>query len=165
MKQIVLLLVLPLLAFTTAHKFYVSVTNIKYAEKDDSIQITTRIFIDDLEQLMKERYGIKTHLGTDDEAVIADDYIKKYFKSKFAVELDGKIVPYTFLGKRYEDDVVICYFEIENVAFQNLKKIAVQNELLTDLFDEQQNLVHFKWKGKKRSFILMKENNKGMLNL
>ena len=46
-KKSLLLLVLPLLAFSTAHKFYVSVTNINYSEKTEAIQITSRVFIDD----------------------------------------------------------------------------------------------------------------------
>ena len=53
MKKYIFLLVLPLLAFSVAHKFYVSVTNINYSEKDDAFQVTTRIFIDDLEEVLK----------------------------------------------------------------------------------------------------------------
>ena len=43
--------------------------------------------------------------------------------------------------------------------------MSVQNEILTDLFDEQKNIVHVKWKENKKSFVLIRENNKGMLNL
>ena len=153
------------LSFTSAHKFYVSVTNMVYAEEDDAFQITSRIFIDDLDDVLEERYGIKAKLATKNEAKVADEYIEKYFRAKFAVELNGETAPYTFLGKRYDNDVVICYLEIPKVGFSNLESMAVQNEILTDLFEEQKNLVHLKWKGHKKSFVLIKENNKGMLNL
>ncbi len=167
MKKTSLLLFLAIacsFGFAT-HKFYVSVTNINYSEKDDAFQITTRIFIDDLEQLLEERYGVDAQLGTDQEAVIAGGYIEKYFKAKLLIQLNGEQVSYRFLGKKYVDDVVICYLEIEQVNFDTLKSLSIQNEILTDLFDEQQNLVHVKWLGQKKSFILIKENNKGMLNL
>ena len=153
------------LSFASAHKFYVSVTNMVYSEDDDAFQITSRIFIDDMDDLLEERYGIQSKLGTPDESKVADAYIEKYFRTKFVVELNGKPVPYTFLGKKYDNDVVICYIEIPKVNFPQLKSVAVQNEILTDLFDEQQNVVHLKWKGHKKSFVLIKENNKGMLNL
>jgi predicted transcriptional regulator len=165
MKKFILLFVLPLLAFATAHKFYVSVTNINYSEEDDALQITTRIFIDDLEQVLEERYGIDAQLATQSESKLADQYIEKYLRAKFLIELNNQPTVAKFLGKRYDNDVVICYLELENINFDSIKSIAFQNEVLTDLFPEQKNIVHLKWKGNKKSFVLIKENNKGMLNL
>lgn len=153
-----------LLSFT-AHKFYVSVTSMVYSEKNAAFQITSRIFIDDLEEVLKERYGINALLATKDEAKIANEYIEKYIKTKFAIELNGEMVDYEFLGKEYDDDVVICYMEVTDVNLSDIKSIVIQNEILTDLFEEQQNIVHLKWNGKKKSFVLIRENNKGMLNL
>ena len=160
-----ILLVLPLLAFAVAHKFYVSVTNINYSEKGQAVQITSRVFIDDYEAVLFERYGIETHLATDLETEMAKTYIEKYLRTKFLVYLNGEQKSYNFLGKKYDNDVMICYLEIPEVGRDYIKSIAVQNEILTDLYEEQQNVVHIKIKGKKKSFVLIKENNKGMLNL
>ncbi len=165
MKKLLFLLVLPLLAFTVAHKFYVSVTNINHSEKDNAFQITSRVFIDDLEAVLKERYDFEARLATEAESPIAEEYIEKYFRTKFLIKLDGEVASYNFLGKKYDADVVICYLEIPGIQMDELNSLEIQNEILTDLFEEQKNLVHVKWKGKKRSFILIKENNKGMLNL
>ncbi|MEO9510866.1 MAG: DUF6702 family protein [Flavobacteriaceae bacterium] len=155
---------LMLMSFVTVHKYYLSVTNMVYSEKNNTFQITSRIFIDDLEQVLEERYGIDAKLATSNEAKISDVYVKKYFQTKFAIEVNGELAKYAFLGKEYEDDVVICYLELPHINLPDLQSIAVQNEILTDLFDEQQNVVHIKWNGKQRSFVLIKENNKGMLN-
>lgn len=164
-KKIVLILfVLPLLSFTV-HKFYVSVTNINYAEDSKAFQITTRIFIDDLEALLEERYGISAALATPQELEIADDYIEKYLKAKLVIQLNNEKTEYNFLGKKYDNDVVICYLEIDNIDLNTLKSIEVENEILTDLYEEQKNLVHIKYKGKKKSFVLIKSDTKGMLNL
>lgn len=165
LKKSLFILILPLVAFTVAHKFYVSVTNISYSEKDQALQITSRIFIDDFEQVLLERYGIEAHFATDSESTQADEYMEKYLKTKFLMFVDGEQRQYKVLGKKYDNDIMICYLEIPGIDLGNIKAIAVQNELLTDLFDEQQNVVHFKIKGKKKSFVLIKENNKGMLNL
>jgi hypothetical protein len=158
------ILALPLLGFSV-HKFYVSVTHINYAEEQDALQITTRIFIDDLEAVLLERYDVRTALATPEESSAAEDYIEKYLKTKFLVRLDGELQPYKFLGKRYDNDVVVCYLEITNLNRPDLKTIEVQNDILTDLFEEQQNLVHLNIRGNKKSFVLYKESNKGMLNL
>ena len=151
--------------FSEAHKFYVSVTNFKYIEEEQAFQITSRIFIDDLEAVLLERYGITSNLNTAKESKLTEEYIGKYFNTKFVIEINGKKAAYKFLGKRYENDVVLCFLELPNIKLSDTKSISVQNEILTDLFDEQQNIVHFKWKGKKKSFVLIKQNNKGMLNL
>ncbi len=165
LKKSILILILPLFAFATVHKFYVSVTNVRYSEKDGAIQITSRIFIDDFENVLQERYGFDAELATKKESEEADAYIEKYLRAKFAVEINGENVSYNFIGKKYDADVMICYIEVPKINLASTKSIQITNEILTDLFDEQQNIVHFKIDGKKKSFVLLKSDTKGMLNL
>ncbi len=165
LKKAFILLLLPLTAFTAAHKFYVSVTNVGYSEKDKALQITTRIFIDDMDALLWERYEIRGNLATIEESKSAEAYIEKYLRAKFTLQVNGENRPFTFLAKKYDNDVMICYLEIPGIDLSKVTSIEITNEVLTDLFDEQQNVVHFKINGAKKSFVLMKENNKGMLNL
>lgn len=160
-----LLFLLPLFAFTAIHKYYVSVTNINYSEKEKAIQITSRIFIDDFEELLKERYDIKANLATDDESKLSQTYIDKYFRSKFKLKINGEPQDYKFLGKKYDDDIMVCYIEIPNIDLTTVKSIEVQNQIFTDIYEEQQNIVHFKINGKKKSFVLIRESDKGMLKL
>lgn len=164
-KISLLLVLLPLFAFVGAHKFYISVTNVDYAEKDQSVQIITRIFIDDMNAVIKERYGVPAKLGSDLESAIDRDYFEKYLRTKFVVYINGETVKYDFIGKKYDTDMIICYLEIPNVPLRQLKQIGIQNEILTDMFDDQQNVVHFKINGTKKSHVLIKSNTKGMLNL
>ncbi|WP_461445220.1 DUF6702 family protein [Maribacter sp.] len=165
LKKCFLLMFLPLLAFTTVHKFYVSVTNVGYSEKEDALQITSRVFIDDMDAVMKERYDIYTELDTERESPLAEEYLEKYLRTKFVVEVNGEPRTYDYIGKKYDNDVVIFYLEIPQLKYPEVSSIQIQNEMLTDLFDDQQNIVHFKIDGKKKSFVLMKENTKGVLNL
>ena len=165
LKKTFLILLLALLAFTVAHKFYLSVTSIEYSDKDKALQITTRIFIDDMDKLLLERYGLKGNLATKDESSAANEYIEKYVKAKFAIEINGKNVAYNFLGKKYENDIMVSFLEVPKIDINSITTISVQNEVLMDMFEEQKNVVHFKLNGQKKSFVLIRENNKGMLNL
>lgn len=161
-----LLLLLPtLLAFTAAHKFYVSVTNIDYSEKDQSLQIISRIFIDDMEAVLEARYGIDPALATEAESPQADAYIERYLRSKFSVSVNGNRHEYLFLGKRFDKDLLVCYIEVEGVPQATLKSVEIDIALLTDLFEDQRNLVHFNVLGTKKSFVLTSGGTKGMLNL
>jgi len=107
----VLVLLFVLTSFTEVHKFYLSVTNINYSEKNDALQITTRIFIDDLEALLKERYNINVTLDTNKESALAEEYIKKYLKTKFVLALNEENIAYNYIGKKYDNDVVIFYLK------------------------------------------------------
>ncbi len=153
------------LSTAAIHKFYVSVTNVEYAEKDGSLQITTRIFIDDLEEVLNARYEIDTQLNTEDENESSNELISKYLTSKFVIRINGEHRAFEYLGREYRDDLIVCYLELQGISLTEIRSIEIQSDLLTELFEEQQNVVHLKIGPKKKSFILVRENNKGMLNL
>ncbi len=160
-----LLLAMPLLAFTAAHKFYLSVTNVDYSEKEQSLQIISRIFIDDMEAVLEARYEVDPALATEAESPEADAYIERYLRAKFNVSVNGQRQEYRFLGKRYDKDLLVCYLEVSGVPQSSLKSVEIDNSVLTDLFEEQRNLVHFNILGNKKSLVLTSEGTKGMLNL
>lgn len=162
--KIFLILVLPFITIAAAHKFYVSVTNMEYDEEDQAFQITTRIFIDDLETALNARYEVDAQLASDQEIDESDALISKYLDTKISITINGQQRNFQFLGKEYKDDLVICYLELNDVILADLTSIEVKNDLLTEFFEEQQNVVHLKIGDTKKSFILVRENNKGMLN-
>ena len=155
------MILLPLLAFTTAHKYYVSVTKIEYVKDKESVQIISRIFIDDFEKLLRERYDENITLNVKDELSTIDSYIERYLNEKLRIDINGQALNLTYLGKEYEDDIVFCYLEIEKIA--NIKSFEISNKILLDMFEEQENIVRTNINGKRKSFILKKGNDKGVL--
>ncbi len=148
-------------SFTTAHKFYVSVTQVEYNKEQQALQIISRIFIDDIEDLLKERYGISIDFDKKEKSSEIDEYLTTYLNQKLIFEVNGKKVNFAFIGKEYEEDLMICYLEIENVP--SLDSIVVTNEVLMDLFEEQQNIIHVKKGDQRKSLILEKEKEVGVL--
>jgi hypothetical protein len=159
---IILLIAITTLSFTAEHKFFVSVTQIDYIEASQSVQITSKLFIDDIERLLRERYEATITLSEANEPKIVNYYMDRYLKEKIAITINNKPVVINFLGKEYEDDIMVCYLEIQDV--NSIETFQIQNTILFDLFEDQQNIVRTKIKGKNKSFILIKENDKGMLN-
>lgn len=157
------MIILPLLSFTVAHKYYVSVTEIEYVEDKQSVQIISRVFIDDFEKLLRERYNEKITLAVENEMETVDVYIQKYLKEKFRIEINDQKADINFLGKEYEDDIMLCYLEIENIRL--ISRIQVINQVLFDVFPDQQNIVRLKINSTNKSILLNKENDKGLLNL
>lgn len=156
-KRHVFLLFFVFLSFTSAHKFYVSITQIDFIQDQKAVQITARIFTDDLEKLLRERYEENITLNVlDDEAQI-DMYITKYIKQKIQLKINGEMREFTFLGKEYENDIMYCYFEILNV--NSIDEFEIKNQLLFDVFKEQENIIKTKINGQHKSFILTRQND------
>lgn len=146
-------------SFTAIHKYYVSVTDVNYSKENTSLQITSRLFIDDFEKVLQERYD--SNLKIDSE--LADFYVEKYFKKKLLIDVNSTQKTYTYIGKEFDGDMVHCYFEIENVT--NINSLKITNTLLMDVFDGQQNITHVKVSEVKKSFLLIKDNKSGVLKL
>lgn len=166
MKSLYSILALLILPFFTSsnerHEYYVSVTEIKYAKEQQSLQIVSQIFINDFEKLLRERYDESITLEPDSEFKIIENYMKRYIADKLKIKLNGSAVNFKFIGKEYIEDITYCYLEIENVS--EIKSLEVTNRILFDILPEQQNIVRLKLLNKNRSFLLVPDNDKCMLN-
>lgn len=147
-----------------AHKYYVSVTDITYSEESGSIQIISRYFTDDLDRLISERYGVKAALMSENEHPSSNSFISRYLNDKLRIYLNGEQHSFVFLGKEYDTDLTKCYLEIQGVESDAIRSVRVESEVLYDLFEDQQNIIHLEFPGKKKSFLLHRENYKAMLN-
>ncbi|RMA57779.1 DUF6702 family protein [Ulvibacter antarcticus] len=163
LKVVTLLLLFPILVGASDHKFYVSITKVEYVEEKQSLQIISQIFIDDIEDVLQQRYNPDISLDTKRETESDALYLKEYVLQKLKIWVNGKPVELNYIGKEYEIDMVKVYIEVTGVS--SLKTFEVENKLLMDLFEEQQNIIHFKEKGKRKSLILERDNPKGLLNL
>jgi len=160
-RVIFLCLVLSCLSFNGTHKFYLSVTEAEYVEKSSSVQIITRLFVDDFQKLLQTRYDKEVELLREQNLAKNNVYIQQYFSKKLKINIQNKDLKLNFIGKRYEDDLIICYFEIENV--KDFSSVKITNLLLTDLFEEQKNLVHFEKAGETESLMLVKDKPTGIM--
>jgi len=161
-KWLLILSIITSFAFVSVHKYYVSITKIEYVKEKKSVQIISRIFIDDLENLLKERFDKNIVLASKTDETIIDGYIKEYLLSRLKITINKNESNIVFIGKKYDEDVVQCYLEIENI--KHIKSFSVENKTLFDVFSDQKNIVRTNINGKQKSFILIPENDKGMLN-
>lgn len=161
-KLLLLIITLLLISFTTLHKYYVSVTEIEYINEQKSVQIISRIFIDDFESLLRNRYDERLTLSIENEDVLVNYYTEKYLKEKLEITINGHTLEFNFIGKEYEEDIMLCYLEI--VGVDDISSIEVTNRVLFELFPDQKNIIRFKINSKTKSILLIKENDKGLLN-
>ncbi|RNL91359.1 hypothetical protein ED312_04920 [Sinomicrobium pectinilyticum] len=160
-KISVLFILLPLLAFTGMHKFYVSTTEVNYDEKSQAVQVISRVFADDLEKTIDARYGIKSGLVTSREHPEADAYLEKYYALKLNIRVNGEKTKFNYLGKEFKDDMVVSYLEIPGTPLPS--SIEIENKLLYETYPEQQNIVHIRSGDTRKSFLLRKDDDRCML--
>jgi len=153
---------LSLSAFT-AHKFYVAIYQINYASDKKMLQITTRIFTDDLNVALLKKYKAKTNLGDVSETPEDVALMQKYVAENFLIKINGQNKPLYFHSKELENNVLICYFSVKDVT--KLRSLAIQNSVLTEVFPEQQNIIQLNVAGKKQSLLLSSETQSGTLNV
>lgn len=128
------------------HKFYLSVTQVEYSEKNDALQVITRIFTDDMEVALFDTYGEKCWLDTEKEIDKTGELIEKYLQTGLAIGIDGQKRTLQFVGHKYEHDQVFVYLELPDSGLKAARQIEIRNELLLGSFAEQKNMTHLKLK-------------------
>jgi hypothetical protein len=142
------------------HPIHISVSEINYSEKDKALQITSRIFIDDLELAIRaQRNEPELDLIEPKNGLTTEKLLYEYMAKHFIVKLDGKVQKLTFIGMENEDPALICYIEIEHV--KKFKTIEVRNDIIQEIHDDQSNLVHVAYKGTSKSLRLVRDNPVG----
>ena len=138
------------------HKFYLSVTQMEFDADKNRITAISRVFVDDLEENLRQRYDVQLALGTDREDEKASFYIRRYMEQKLTVEINNVPLKFSFAGFTYQNDQIVLLSEF-SIIDSDEYEIKVTNTLITDAYSEQQNLVHFRMNQKKQSEVLTKE--------
>ena len=145
----------------TFHEFYVSLCKIDHNPETNALEITMKIFSDDLEYGItgvQKFYG----LGTEKEPAGADSLIFSYILENFKVVIDGDPIKPVYIGKEVELDVTWIYVEIENVP--GFKEIEITNHMLTEVLQDQVNIINVNYTGKNLGLLLKHDNPTGILN-
>ena len=133
------------------HAFHTSLTEMQYNAKAKSLEISIRMFTDDLETaLTKANNGQKIMLGgkNDNSEVVLNKYIQQHFAMLTPQKQKKALI---VLGKELEGDATWVYVEIPNS--QELKAHILYNNLMQEVFDDQTNLVNLIYLGNKKTYL------------
>lgn len=145
----------------SAHKFYTAIFKIDFNENKKRIEVTTRIFVDDLNTAISKKYNRKMLLNSDKETEQDVVFLKKYLAEKMSLKVNGKQQTMRFLSKEVEENVLICYFNCD--AITKVKSFEITNTVLTEIYEDQQNIVQLNINSKKQTLLLSADSTFGML--
>ena len=145
------------------HKFYLSVTQIDFVPKEHSVQVITRLFYDDLQKALQQRYDSAIRVDKSYDKKKLNAYIEKYIQQKLKLNINGHLARLNYLGHKDENDYVVCFIEVSHV--DEIQSLTIENTLLMDAFPEQKNVIHMQVGDTHKSFMLTTDNDTAVLNL
>lgn len=148
-------LLLSLTSAAPAHKFHFSFTEINQNQQMNSLEITIRIFTDDLENILKSEEDPYIRLGDERESPNANHLIENYLNEHFHLLINGQASQLRFLGKEVDYDITFCYLELPQVPPTN--SMTIKNTILFESFEDQLNRVRVEFNGWSRTEDLVEK--------
>lgn len=136
-------------ALAARHPLHLSSNELNYNARSGTIEISSRVFTDDFEDILSKKYKVKADLSAAAKHQAMDEVVGKYITAHIQLSANGKALKLNYLGFENDNEAVIIYIETEKV--KNLKNLNANFTVLYDLFDDQTNIFHVTSKGNRKS--------------
>ena len=134
-----------------AHKFHESLAQLDYNEEARTVEMSFRLFSDDLEESLSRRAGRKIRL---DKTQDADALTLAYLQNSFELKnRSGETKALRWVGMEIKVDVVWVYVEADMPEWAD--GVQLRNRIFFDLFDDQINRVNL-ISGRAKAFFVFK---------
>lgn len=151
------LLLLPLIPGSTfskphVHPFYVSVVEVNHNAKEATLEISCKMFAEDVQSILQQDYKTTVDFGQAQQAKKIDGMLMDYIGKHLSLKADGKLEPLHYVGFEREAESLYGYFEVTGVPA--IKTLDLTNSLLYDFSAQQINIMHVMAGGVRKSLKL-----------
>jgi hypothetical protein len=144
-----LLLILTFGFHSLKHPFYISVVDIKHDAKQQSLNVSVKLFTNDIEAALKKTTSKSIDLLNPTNKTEMEVELTNYIKKRLSIVVNNKATNLEFIGYEREEDAIWAYFEIKKIV--KPKNIKIDTKLLFDFLPLQSNIVHADVNGVKKS--------------
>jgi hypothetical protein len=148
------------------HKVHVSVSQLEYNQKAQSVEIVLRVYADDLENALSQhaKRQVKLDPATANKDKRVAETVMAYLRDSFQLkDKAGRAVRLNWVGMEWQTDMYWLYVEGKMPAVpansNALEGAQLKNRVFSELFDDQVNIVNAKIQNKQ--FGLMFESKDG----
>ena len=134
------------------HKFYLSNTSIEFNAQTRAIEITSKIFTDDLEHAIEAQCYKYHSLYPQTPEVY--ELVKKYIGEKLSLQVAGRNVVLNFIGYSVDNDMTTLFIEGN---YFDPNQVIVDNTILLEWYSDQQNIVEVRWNGQSKREYFTKD--------
>ena len=147
MKNIILLpLILLIYGF---HDFHMTHTTLYYNSSLNSMEITVKVAIEDLERSLQHKGSEKLRIGTRKENQLTEKLIPNYFNKHLSFLINEQKIEYKYIGKELDNNLhdIYLYFEINSLEKnKRINSINIENTLFLEISPNQTNIVLVEFK-------------------
>lgn len=136
-------------ATSLLHPFHVTVCDIEHDADTNALQLSQRMFLDDLEETLDKTYGVRLDIMHPEDKHLRDSLIQDYVLKHLTITVDGKPKKRTYIGHEIEGDILWAY--VEYYGIKKLDYVDIANTIFFDVYDDQSTIVHVKYNGKTQS--------------
>ena len=134
------------------HPFFVSVIEINHNTKEATVEISVRIFTEDLEKTLQKYATNKMDIINPTDKALLEKQINQYISQKLKLKINGQSITLNYIGHEIQKESVWSYFEVTKIA--EIKKVDIDCTILYDFEKSQSNIIHIKSKGVDKSYKL-----------
>jgi hypothetical protein len=132
-----------------AHKYYTSLAQVEYNAESKTVEVSLRVFADDLELALTRRAGRRVSL---DRTKDADHLALAYLRDTFEIKnRDGETKALRWVGMELRSDIAWLYVEAEMP--EGLAGARLRDHVLFELFEKQVNTVSVRYPGAKADIV------------
>ena len=144
-----------------AHPLRLSLCEIEYTSDKKLLKVNLKLFLTDVnEALVFDPYSKELAFCQPNESPRAETLLLRYLNQYFHLKVNGKKLPLEIKGKKLsgegDNTVLWLFFQYEQVAA--IRQLEIRDDVFTDLFFDQSNLVYLYIDGKPKSLMLNKKS-------
>lgn len=148
-KLVLMIFMLITFSGATHHPVYVSVTEIEHNAKENSLEISCKIFTGDLEAVLKKNNKVKVDLLAPRDKKAMESLVNNYIQQHLKLKVNEKPVLLSFLGYEQNEETIQSYFQVDDV--ESIKLMEVEDNILYEYKSEQISIIHVIVNGKRKS--------------
>ena len=143
---------LPLLlgaGYAADHPFHVGVIEIEHNAGEKSLELSCKLFTDDVEKALSNRFKTAVDLTSPARHAAMDSLVARYLQENLSFTMGGQRMTGKYLGFEQDKEAVYVYWEYGSVtAFTSLQATC---SLLYETFGDQINIFHVTVRGERKS--------------
>jgi hypothetical protein len=133
----------------SAHRFHASLAELEYVPTTHTVEISIRVFPDDLEEALGRRTGKHVRL---DVTPNAEQLAEQYVRSAFVLyDSSKKEIPLEWVGMEVKTDSAWLF--VQATVPDGLDGVRLRNAIFFELFGDQVNTVNVKRGGAKSTLV------------
>ncbi|BAV94017.1 DUF6702 family protein [Ichthyobacterium seriolicida] len=142
------------------HKFYVSITDINYDSDLKYLEVSIKVFTDDLENSLNAYFpseDIRLNLGIGQKN--EKEIFTTYLNSCFSIGINDKKKESEYIGRETTTETTTCYIAVNEVFLEEIDRIKVHQSILNNFLDKQQNIVNIVLGKHRKTLLLNKQKS------